>query len=56
MPLTLPTRFLTAPGKTATGPRELFPVIQLATRPNDPEAVLPTGAGVNAAVIKQNMH
>ena len=48
-----PARFLAAPGQAAAGPGQLLPVEQAAAGAEHPEAVLASGAGVDAAGLQQ---
>jgi len=48
-----PARLLAAPGQTTAGPGQFFAIKQPATGPDDAEAVLTAGAGVNAAGLQK---
>ena len=50
---TTPARLLAPPCQSAAGPGQLLPIKQAAARTQNPEAVLTTWAGVNAAVFQQ---
>ena len=48
-----PARLLAAPGQATAGPGQFFAIKQPATGPDDTEAVLTAGAGVNAAGLQK---
>ena len=52
-PHTTPARLLAPPRQPAAGPGQLLPIKQATARPQNPEAVLTTRTGVNAAVFQQ---